>query len=166
MRVSLTRVADVCYHDPCSRSIARIHENNLKKQAVLPLSFANPEDYSKIDSGDVVSTQGLNELLRGKLDAPLFVVVQKKNGQTEKIPVVHTMSQDQVSRGGAIYTQEMVEGSPHRSLTWCTHAYLALVYRIASPRPASPLLFNPSPAGLVQGGFCVERYRTRQAGVN
>lgn len=30
------------------KSFARIHETNLKKQGVLPLTFANPEDYEKV----------------------------------------------------------------------------------------------------------------------
>ena len=30
------------------RSFARIHESNLKKQGVLPLTFANPADYDKV----------------------------------------------------------------------------------------------------------------------
>lgn len=31
-----------------TRSFARIHETNLKKQGMLPLTFSNPEDYDKI----------------------------------------------------------------------------------------------------------------------
>src|SRR5581483_10411061 len=31
------------------RSFARIHETNLKKQGILPLTFADPADYDKID---------------------------------------------------------------------------------------------------------------------
>src|SRR5207245_9016589 len=31
-----------------ARSFARIHESNLKKQGVLPLTFANPADYDRI----------------------------------------------------------------------------------------------------------------------
>ncbi len=30
------------------RSFARIHETNLKKQGMLPLTFANPADYAKV----------------------------------------------------------------------------------------------------------------------
>lgn len=30
------------------KSFARIHETNLKKQGVLPLTFANPADYDKV----------------------------------------------------------------------------------------------------------------------
>ncbi|KAA8571597.1 hypothetical protein EYC84_001594 [Monilinia fructicola] len=40
------------------KSFARIHETNLKKQGVVPLTFANGEDYGKIDALDEVSTIG------------------------------------------------------------------------------------------------------------
>ena len=38
------------------RSFARIHETNLKKQGMLPLTFVNAADYDKIDSTDKVCT--------------------------------------------------------------------------------------------------------------
>ena len=34
------------------RGFARIHETNLKKQGVLPLTFANPKDYDKVREDD------------------------------------------------------------------------------------------------------------------
>ena len=79
------------------RSLARIHETNLKKQGILPLTFANKEDYSKIGAGDSVSTSGLTELFNGNLDTPLSVTVEKKTGEKLSIPVNHTMSVDQLT---------------------------------------------------------------------
>ncbi|KAF6816786.1 aconitate hydratase [Colletotrichum musicola] len=38
-----------------ARSFARIHETNLKKQGMLPLTFADPADYNRIADGDHVS---------------------------------------------------------------------------------------------------------------
>ena len=35
------------------RSFARIHESNLKKQGVLPLTFADPADYDKLQEDDL-----------------------------------------------------------------------------------------------------------------
>lgn len=78
------------------RSLARIHETNLKKQGILPLTFANKDDYSKIDAGDNISTDGLIGLFNGQLDTPLSVKVQKKDDSTLNIPVNHTMSVDQL----------------------------------------------------------------------
>lgn len=49
------------------KSFARIHETNLKKQGMLPLTFANPADYDKITPFDKVSILGLNELAPGKV---------------------------------------------------------------------------------------------------
>ena len=40
-----------------TRSFARIHETNLKKQGMLPLTFADPADYDKIKPEDRVSTR-------------------------------------------------------------------------------------------------------------
>ena len=36
------------------KSFARIHETNLKKQGMLPLTFADPTDYDKIKEDDKV----------------------------------------------------------------------------------------------------------------
>jgi len=37
-----------------TKSFARIHETNLKKQGMLPLTFSTPEDYDKINPDDKV----------------------------------------------------------------------------------------------------------------
>jgi aconitase A len=43
-----------------SFSFARIHETNLKKQGLLPLTFADAADYNKITEGDKVSIVNLS----------------------------------------------------------------------------------------------------------
>lgn len=90
------------------RSFARIHETNLKKQGVLPITFVNQEDYSLIDSGDNISTEGLNELLRGAnpADVKLRVKVNKKNGEVKHIDVAHTMSPGQVSAESILHLEK------------------------------------------------------------
>jgi len=80
----------------CVRSFARIHETNLKKQGILPLTFKNPDDYKLISAGDDVSTLGLGDLLRGRTDAQLQLKVTTPSGETREIPVSHTMSNDQL----------------------------------------------------------------------
>ncbi|HJL67622.1 MAG TPA: aconitate hydratase, partial [Nitrosopumilus sp.] len=45
-----------------TKSLARIHETNLKKQGVLALTFSNPDDYEKILEDDKISLKNLNEL--------------------------------------------------------------------------------------------------------
>jgi Aconitase A len=49
------------------KSFARIHETNLKKQGLLPLTFANPSDYDKIQPSDKISLLGLKNLAPGKV---------------------------------------------------------------------------------------------------
>ena len=76
-----------------AKSFARIHETNLKKQGVVPLTFVDPSDYDKIDACDEVSTIGLYDLLKnGQGEVQLSV---KKGDQTFTIPVQHTLSKDQ-----------------------------------------------------------------------
>lgn len=76
-----------------SRSFARIHETNLKKQGVLPLTFKNDADYEKINGGDVIETQGLKTLAPG---SPVKLIVTKPDGSKISIDAVHTLSEDQL----------------------------------------------------------------------
>ncbi|KAI9255919.1 aconitate hydratase [Helicostylum pulchrum] len=76
-----------------SRSFARIHETNLKKQGVLPLTFKNDADYEKINGGDVIETQGLKNLAPG---SPVKLIVTKSDGSKLSIDAVHTLSEDQL----------------------------------------------------------------------
>ncbi|TPX52872.1 3-isopropylmalate dehydratase [Synchytrium endobioticum] len=76
------------------KSFARIHETNLKKQGLLPLTFVNPADYDKIDPSDKVSIIGLeNDLKPGK---HLTLRVHKSNGSTVDIPIAHTFNEGQI----------------------------------------------------------------------
>jgi len=49
-----------------TKSLARIHETNLKKQGILALTFSNPDDYEKILEDDKISLLELNGLSPGK----------------------------------------------------------------------------------------------------
>uniref|UniRef100_A0A8C6W6U0 Aconitate hydratase, mitochondrial n=1 Tax=Nannospalax galili TaxID=1026970 RepID=A0A8C6W6U0_NANGA len=49
-----------------TKSFARIHETNLKKQGLLPLTFADPSDYNKIHPVDKLTIQGLKDSALGK----------------------------------------------------------------------------------------------------
>ena len=42
-----------------ARSFARIHDTNLKKQGLLPLTFADPATYDQIGEDDRISVLGL-----------------------------------------------------------------------------------------------------------
>ncbi|KAK9759705.1 Aconitate hydratase mitochondrial [Basidiobolus ranarum] len=75
------------------KSFARIHETNLKKQGVLPLTFANPQDYEKIQPSDKVSIVGLTTFTPGK---PLTLRISRDNGEKIEIPVNHTFNENQI----------------------------------------------------------------------
>src|SRR4030095_1422213 len=64
------------------RSFARIHETNLKKQGILPLTFADPKDYDLFDQADRVTVRGLAALTPGK---PVEVVIHKAGGKAVTI---------------------------------------------------------------------------------
>ncbi|KAG5806031.1 hypothetical protein H9Q74_002153 [Fusarium xylarioides] len=78
-----------------TKSFARIHETNLKKQGVVPLTFENEADYDKIAAGDEVATVGLYEMLQngGKGDVQLRVT--KASGEEILIPTKHAVTKDQ-----------------------------------------------------------------------
>lgn len=48
------------------KSFARIHETNLKKQGMLALTFADKDDYNKVQERDKISIIGLTEFAPGK----------------------------------------------------------------------------------------------------
>ena len=75
------------------RSFARIHESNLKKQGVLPLTFANPADYEKVRETDRVSIRGLSGLSPGR---PVAVTLHHEDGSEEEIEAGHSLSEDQI----------------------------------------------------------------------
>jgi aconitate hydratase len=75
------------------RSFARIHETNLKKQGVLPLTFADPADYDHIGEDDRIAVRGLADL---QPEGTVTVVVTKPDGSTVEFPARHTMSEEQI----------------------------------------------------------------------
>jgi aconitate hydratase len=76
------------------RSFARIHESNLKKQGVLPLTFDDPADYEKARETDRVSVLGLAEIAP---DEPLRVVFHHDDGTEDAVITRHTMNDDQIA---------------------------------------------------------------------
>ncbi|MGZ8421576.1 MAG: aconitate hydratase [Nitrospira sp.] len=77
-----------------TKSFARIHETNLKKQGILALTFADPMDYDKIEQQDRISVAGLNSLAPGK---PVQVTIHKVSGQVLTIQVNHSMTAQQIA---------------------------------------------------------------------
>ncbi len=77
-----------------ARSFARIHETNLKKQGVLPLTFSRTEDYDTIGPEDRISTVNLTTIAPG---APIKVVVRKPGGHTHEIDIKHSLTVEQIA---------------------------------------------------------------------
>jgi aconitate hydratase len=85
-----------------SRSFARIHETNLKKQGLLPLTFDDPATYDAIGEDDRISVHGLAELAP---DTPVRCTIHKPDGTTVDFATNHTFSHDQIDwfrAGGAL----------------------------------------------------------------
>ncbi|MGH1565913.1 MAG: aconitate hydratase [Nitrosopumilus sp.] len=76
-----------------TKSLARIHETNLKKQGILALTFDNPDDYEKILEDDKISLIRLNELEPHK---QVTCVISHSNGEKEEIMLNHSYNQSQI----------------------------------------------------------------------
>ena len=76
-----------------TKSFARIHETNLKKQGILALTFSNPDDYEKIQEDDTISLVGLNELAPQK---QVKCIITHNNGKQEEISLSHSYNQSQI----------------------------------------------------------------------
>ncbi|KAI0472820.1 aconitate hydratase [Xylariaceae sp. FL0804] len=63
-----------------AKSFARIHETNLKKQGVVPLTFADEADYDRVRAGDQVATVGLGDMLRGGGKGDVALRVRPRDG--------------------------------------------------------------------------------------
>ncbi|KAH9904567.1 aconitase family-domain-containing protein [Xylariomycetidae sp. FL2044] len=86
-----------------TRSFARIHETNLKKQGMLPLTFDDPADYDKIKPEDRIDLL-CTELAVGK---PMTMRVHPKDGKTFDIKLNHTFNEGQIEwfkNGSALNT--------------------------------------------------------------
>ncbi|MFT3675626.1 MAG: aconitate hydratase [Chitinophagaceae bacterium] len=84
------------------RSFARIHETNLKKQGMLALTFANKEDYDKVQEDDSIDILGLQNFAPGQ---QLTVVLNHADGTKDEIKVNHTYNEQQIEwfkAGGAL----------------------------------------------------------------
>ncbi|MFL5740994.1 MAG: aconitate hydratase [Flavisolibacter sp.] len=75
------------------KSFARIHETNLKKQGMLALTFANKDDYDKIQEDDQVDITGLTDFAPGK---QLTMVLHHADGTTDKVKLNHTYNEQQI----------------------------------------------------------------------
>ena len=76
-----------------TKSLARIHETNLKKQGILALTFSNPSDYDKILEDDKISLVNLDEFEPQK---PIKCVITHNDGNKEEILLNHSYNKSQI----------------------------------------------------------------------
>ena len=76
-----------------TKSLARIHETNLKKQGVLALTFNDPNDYEKILEDDKISLINLDNL---KPQKQVTCVITHSDGNKEEIVLNHSYNESQI----------------------------------------------------------------------
>ena len=76
-----------------TKSLARIHETNLKKQGVLALTFNDPNDYEKILEDDKISLINLDSLEPQK---QVTCVITHSDGNKEEILLNHSYNESQI----------------------------------------------------------------------
>jgi len=81
-------------HAVITRSFARIHETNLKKQGMLPLTFKNPADYDLIREDDRVSIVGLTTFAPGKL---LKLMIKHADGTSHECELNHSFNETAIA---------------------------------------------------------------------
>jgi len=75
------------------KSFARIHEANLKKQGILPLTFEDKSDYEKIDQNDKLTIRNLENLKPG---STVTISIEKEDGTSIEIKTNHSLSDEQI----------------------------------------------------------------------
>jgi aconitate hydratase len=75
-----------------AKSFARIHETNLKKQGLLPLTFANPGDYDKIREDDRIDIH-IKDIEPNK---PVTATIKHSDGTKDEITLDHTLNKTQL----------------------------------------------------------------------
>ncbi len=76
-----------------ARSFARIHETNLKKQGMIPLTFVDPAEYDRIGEDDRIAVRNLDQLAPG---STVQVEVTQPGGHVWTFDTNHTYSDDQI----------------------------------------------------------------------
>merc|ERR1711970_1105200 len=75
------------------KSFARIHETNLKKQGMLPLTFNDAADYDKVEPSDQITINGLDSFAPGN---PLVATLHHADGSSDDITLNHTFNANQI----------------------------------------------------------------------
>lgn len=88
-----------------AKSFARIHQANLINAGIVPFTFANPDDYDRIDKGDNLAVKGIRSTIENDGEA---ILVNETKG--ESYPLSFSFSgrqKDIILAGGLLnYTRE------------------------------------------------------------
>ena len=76
-----------------TRSFARIHESNLKKQGILPLTFMDPSVYDRVREDDRLSLVELHTLKPGRA---ISATLHHADGTAENFELKHTLNAEQI----------------------------------------------------------------------
>ena len=76
-----------------TRSFARIHETNLKKQGILPLTFADSADYDAVLENDSIDLVGIKEITPGSV---ITAVLTHEDGTTTEVILNHSLNNEQI----------------------------------------------------------------------
>lgn len=76
-----------------TKSFARIHETNLKKQGMLALTFINKDDYDKVQEDDKISVSGFSTFVPG---SHFTITLTHKDGSKESFAAEHTYNETQI----------------------------------------------------------------------
>ncbi len=76
-----------------TRSFARIHETNLKKQGVLPMTFADPAEYDLVQEADKIDLLGIEKIAPGSVITGVF---HHEDGSVSEIALNHSLNAEQI----------------------------------------------------------------------
>ena len=76
------------------KSFARIHEANLKKQGILPLTFDNKDDYELIEQDDKLTIENPSNI---EPEKQVIVNIEKSDGKILAIATNHSLSDEQIT---------------------------------------------------------------------
>lgn len=83
-----------------AKSFARIHRANLINFGILPLIFVNPEDYNKVEQGDILGISNLIKIVKG--DQKYEIFNHTKNISFEVYSNLNNREKELILNGGLL----------------------------------------------------------------
>ena len=89
-----------------AKSFARIHAANLINAGIMPLTFANPDDYDAIAQGDMLSISGVYE----GMDTGAMTLCDETSGKSFVLSCAFTERQKDILKAGGLLAYTKVSG--------------------------------------------------------